>query len=551
MITIVVAGRNDDYGGDFAARALRTARQNAAGLQAAGVEFEYLLAEWNPLPSRAPLSLEFVRKVPCARAVIIPNRIHEVYSLNPAMPFHEMAAKNAAIRRAEGDPVLVTNSDILLGPEVVEKIAQNHWSSEVLYRAHRIDVRSSLSREEMQDPANQLCSGEGALPPPYYLGAGGDFCLAARSLWYSLRGFDERIRFTTRAKDWQLYLSAAAKGIGIEFLGNIYHLDHEGGFRNTPAAELKNESIHFGKWWDFEFGLPNINPDEWGFHGLRERPLPEDPRVLMLEANEYRISEDRDRIDRKLRCWLTGPAGSVDVPSALLYHTICGAHREGRRLICRIKENRTCVALSGMEAVAAESSVPIFCSRRWPDLPGFSLRPFQPVPELREGDWILEESGQRFELTQYGSRRTFSALPGVDLIREPEFNPLLGRRLLRAVLRLQRMGVRRIALYGAGGHTESLLRWGFPDGIEAVAIVVSGEPGGECDGRPVVGFQDLEPLGVEALLLSSCSFEPEMMVRARLEGIPNVLPLYSDWPKDFWRIPDDRAEMILLGAETQ
>ena len=50
MLTVIVAGRNDDYGKDFRSRLFRTALHNSALLNAAGIQFEYILAEWNPLP---------------------------------------------------------------------------------------------------------------------------------------------------------------------------------------------------------------------------------------------------------------------------------------------------------------------------------------------------------------------------------------------------------------------------------------------------------------------------------------------------------------------
>src|SRR5947207_7869617 len=200
------------------------------------------------------------------------------------MPFHEMAAKNAALRRADGDCVIVTNADILFSEALVQRIAAGNFAPDTLYRAHRIDVKPELDWTEIQNPANQLASGEGTLPPPYYLGAGGDFCLAARSLWHSLRGFNEQVRFSTRAKDWQFFLSAAAQGVEIEFIGDVFHLDHEGGFRNTGSAELNTNAVHFGRWWDIEFGLPVRNSEAWGFQGLREHLHKANPRIVALDS---------------------------------------------------------------------------------------------------------------------------------------------------------------------------------------------------------------------------------------------------------------------------
>ena len=50
MLSVIVAGRNDDYGKDFKERLFRTAFHNCGLLQAAGIDFEYILAEWNPVP---------------------------------------------------------------------------------------------------------------------------------------------------------------------------------------------------------------------------------------------------------------------------------------------------------------------------------------------------------------------------------------------------------------------------------------------------------------------------------------------------------------------
>src|SRR5262245_12938199 len=244
MLTVIVAGRNDDYGKDFRSRLLRTALHNSALLNAAGIQFEYVLAEWNPLTDRPALAEEFVERTPNARAVIIPSEIHQKYSLNAQMPFHEMAAKNAALRRARGDVIVLTNADILFSEQLIERIAAGGWSVDVLSPAHRIDVNPDLPWREIKKPENQLASGEGTLSPAYYMGAGGDFCLAVRQLWRRLGGFNERIRFSTRAKDWQFFLSAAAQDIGIEFIGDVYHLDHDCGLRNTSPSERNADTVH-------------------------------------------------------------------------------------------------------------------------------------------------------------------------------------------------------------------------------------------------------------------------------------------------------------------
>jgi len=543
MLTVIVAGRNDDYGKDFRERLFRTALHNSSLLSAAEVDFEYILAEWNPLSDRPPLSEDFVSRIPNARAVIVPSEVHQKYSLNPQMPFHEMAAKNAALRRAGGDCIIVTNADILFSEGLVRRIAGGNFAADTLYRAHRIDVKPELDWIEMQNPGNQLPSGEGTLPPPYYLGAGGDFCLASRTLWHSLRGFNEHVRFSTRAKDWQFFLSAAARGIEIEFIGDVFHLDHEGGFRNTSAAELNTNAVHFGRWWDIEFGLPVTNRDDWGFYGLAEHVGENDPRIITLDPKNYAVSHAQDQLDRQVMAWVTRPPDSPDTAAALLFHVICGAHRENRRLICRLRDARLAATLSGFDAVASRFSVEICCNWNWPVISGFSLRAFATEPDvLRHTDWIFEENDHGIRIYEYGSGCDIDVLPTLARVNAPEFNPVLSRRWLRACLQLQKQGTTKIVICGAGSHTQSLLRWGLPDNIELLAIVGSNDlrsasgiarslKKGKTAGREAPVDHSNPP---PAILLSSASFESDMLETCRRRGIDAVIALYGDWPRDLW-----------------
>jgi hypothetical protein len=511
FLSLVVAGRNDDYGKDFRERLFRTSLHNSALLEAAGIDFEYLLAEWNPLPDRALLSEEFVERVPNARTVVIPPAVHQQYGLNPRMPFHEMAAKNAALRRAHGEFVIVTNADILFSEDLVSRIASWQFASDTLYRAHRIDVNPELTWADMRKPLNQLPSGEGLLPPTPYLGAGGDFCLASRSLWHSLRGFNETVRFSTRAKDWQFFLSALAQGVHVEFIGDVYHLDHEGGFRNTNASELNSDVVHFGKWWDIEFGLPVFNSPSWGLHDLSDG-FSLNGNIGILHAQDYAVSEEQNRLDREVMSWITRTPGTDETQAAVLLHTICAAHRERRRLIFRLNSSTLAATLCGFEAVASRYGVAIHCDWNWPAVPGYSIPPFASEPKvLREEDWVIEEidgvlTGQP------------NGLPSKLPIKTPEFNPVLARRILRAYLELQEKGQARIVIYGGGSHTAALLQWGMPDIFELVATV---------DSRTLSTVADRTD--VDAVLLSSASFESDLAETCREYRIGNVVALYGDW----------------------
>jgi hypothetical protein len=362
------------------------------------------------------------------------------------------------------------------------------------------------------------------------MGAGGDFCLAARSLWLALTGFNERIRFSTRAKDWQFFLSAAAQGVPIEFIGDVYHQDHEGGFRNAPIEERNSSNAHFGGSWDIEFGLPVTNPPDWGFCEQPGQLLDGDERITVLDGGTYQIPAAQAQLEHRMRRWLTSPAGGADWFSAHLYHVICAAQRHGARLLCRTRNKRSLVALAGFQRVAAEFSVPILCNAQIPEIAGFTVKHFAPEPaHPRPHDWLVEEHGAEVRVAEYGGK-VIDVRPKARPPDNPEFNPVVIRRLLRACLGLQSRQARRIAIYGAGSHTSSLLRWGLPDSLEVAAILVSDPASGSFAGLPLRSISDLPSLDVDAVLLSSSSFEPEMAERAREMGVIEVTPLYADWP---------------------
>ena len=523
-VTIVVAGRNDDYGGNFRERLFRTAAHNEIVLAASGLEWEYLLVEWNPIAGKPTLSEEFVERVPKSRALIVPSAAHVAYSLHPGMPFHEMPAKNAGIRRAATPWIVVTNADVLFEPSLFVKLASGTLDARTLYRARRVDVRPELSWAEMQDPAAQLPSGEGLNPPVAYLGAGGDFCLASRELWHELRGFDERIRFSTRAKDWQFFLSALARGIEVEFLGTIYHLDHGGGFRNTDPSVRRTAAAHFGGPWDIEFGLPTRNRDDWGL-GALEGAAGEHSSIVTLDGAP-RFSPNEQLTSDALGDWLG--ADEPDWLTAGWLHALYGAWRARRPLHAIVETSRAAASLEGFLPIARAAGVAVTSNWQWPLVDGFTLTGASKVDAPPGGAWVVTERDGVLSLAVDEEPAPF--WPERRPPDEPVFNPLMARRLLCAWIRVASEGQRRIAIYGAGSHTVELLSFGWPDDLALDSLVTSSGDGTPVHGLNVRALRSLNRESFDALLLSSVSYEPDMAEAAYEAGVRSAIRLYADWP---------------------
>lgn len=537
LLSVVITGRNDDYGGDFNERLSRSVTHNSRLLEQAGIAYEYVLVEWNPIPGKPRLSGWFLEAFDKARAVIVESDVHQAYGLNAAMPFYEMPAKNAGIVRAAGDYILVTNADILFDDALIECIANQALRDDTFYRAHRIDVPPGIEWPALKEPCHHLASGEGRFYPPYYLGGAGDFALAATSLWRRLGGYDEVARFTTRAKDWRFFLAVAARGLGIEFIGDIYHLDHDEGFRNTAATVRNSQAAHFGGQWDFEYALLQDNGDDWGLRKCLETTAA-DGRLTTLSLGQELYSQPE--INRSLRWmeWLTAPPGGIDMASAYLMHGILTCQERHARLIVRPLQPRTAVACVGLARVASEFDIEVCANWQWPSGAMDWVDDFVPEPDvLQPGDLVLEEGTESCRVLEYDQTTPAplfsSRMPPLD----PPFNPFLTRRLLRALLKARVQGYRTLGIFGAGGHTRELLSWGLPPDMNVKAIFSTWKGGAtEVRGVAVHPFEgESLAVDIEALLLSSISYEAEMVevIHDQHSRLP-IITLYSDWPRNFW-----------------
>jgi hypothetical protein len=187
----------------------------------------------------------------------------------------EFFAKNAGIRRATGDWILTTNSDVFLGREIVARLAKGRLTPGTLYRASRLDLDRAMPREgvtweRLEDSQHLLRRFDPE--PPYMNEAAGDFLLLDRDSYHRLGGFNERVRFTKIHKDGQFCVQAHHHGLAIEWMGPVYHIDHDGSFINSKHTYQPGYAdAPFGPDWD---GLhPYWNREDWGL-----RPAVEERR---------------------------------------------------------------------------------------------------------------------------------------------------------------------------------------------------------------------------------------------------------------------------------
>ncbi|HEY7789476.1 MAG TPA: hypothetical protein VIC33_03090 [Vicinamibacterales bacterium] len=266
MIDIIIAGRNDAFGGaDFVDRLCAAASANHQALERASVAHRFTLVEWNPIPGRKSLSSIVTSRLPWWDACfVVPAEWHRRLSENPHLQFMEFFAKNAAIRRSPAPLILTTNSDVFFSQALVERLARGDWRDRCVYRAERVDVDRGVNWREpdervFADPAHQVRVNR--LSGPDYGNSAGDFLLLTRDSYHELGGFNETVRFAKIHKDGQFCHRAWRRGLAFEVLGTIWHIDHDGSYANAGSS-LGSATAPYGPEWDYR--VEYENEPGWG-----------------------------------------------------------------------------------------------------------------------------------------------------------------------------------------------------------------------------------------------------------------------------------------------
>ena len=293
LLSLVVTGRNDDYGGQFARRFCRTLAFNLEQLADRHVSTEVRLVEWNPVAGRPLLAEQLVAALPPrfrddVISYVVDGRYQDALSLNPRLEYLEYVAKNVGIRRARARFVLATNTDILFSTSLADVMASGGLRDGRVYRANRIDLKLGIDESEihhalLDNPENHV--PRPPIAPPLYAGAGGDFIMLDRETFCRLRGFNEVYRLARVGVDHNFLVKARSSGVSIEDIGApVYHVSHMTSFqvaKNLATTEEADRLWGRRDWHNHEVIYDNA--DGWG---LSDAP------VTRIDGQTWRIEFD-------------------------------------------------------------------------------------------------------------------------------------------------------------------------------------------------------------------------------------------------------------------
>lgn len=148
-LSIVVVGRNDNYGGDFNFRLQNLTIWLNSMVEKEQLPTELIIVNYNPLADK-PSMYEAIqwpknRHYLTIRIINVPNEIHEQYFNDPnirkPVPVFEYVGKNIGIRRAKGEFILASNPDIIYHPKIFKFIKKGWIKRGQFYRTDRCDYK--------------------------------------------------------------------------------------------------------------------------------------------------------------------------------------------------------------------------------------------------------------------------------------------------------------------------------------------------------------------------------------------------------------------------
>ena len=286
-LSIVIVGRNDNYGVNFMDRMNMFIRSLDYQISKHSKNFlELIIVEWNPLADQKPMKdvINLAKNFPI-RVITVPFEIHNKTN-NPSSVL-EFYGKNVGIRRARGEFILVSNPDILFTQELIDVIAKQDLDINKVYRTDRYDyngygienmpvdkyiefawrhtfhghVNPASVRIQNPKSINDLPKSQQQYADHPFTNASGDFILSAKINFEKSHGLAWENETTERHVDsFSLFRLVIAGDIKQQMIFTaprcIFHMDHERKSHNIRW----NPSV--AKQWA---QLPELFVDNWGF----------------------------------------------------------------------------------------------------------------------------------------------------------------------------------------------------------------------------------------------------------------------------------------------
>ncbi len=281
-LSIILGGRDDNYGKDFIPRVTQAIKSNLEILDKSDIDYEMLVVDYNPIQNQYLHVNPSLKDLLCHKNVknyIVDQSVlkNENLSINR---YYEYFAKNSGIKRSSGELIFVTNSDIIMSRELIEQIKsefKNPDRNKVFYRTrYRRSVNLHdgiekwyITKDGIED-LNILNLKDSCIAGYF----SGDASMFSRHVMFEVAtGYNEgnkghRGNFHQSAMDGEILWNLYHKGIKLKFLdGPYYHIEHE---RPADRDGVYDQGTY-------------INDYEWGYSAYPEKQLNENTYFIYSE----------------------------------------------------------------------------------------------------------------------------------------------------------------------------------------------------------------------------------------------------------------------------
>lgn len=146
-LSIVLGGRDDNYGENFIERLHQAISTNLKLLDESDLEYEMIIVDYNPINENYLHENTLLKKSLSHKRVkniVVDNSVLVEEKLNPTT-YYEYFAKNAGIRFCSGEFIFVTNSDIILTKDLIQKIKEELYNNNKDDYFYRVRYRGDIS----------------------------------------------------------------------------------------------------------------------------------------------------------------------------------------------------------------------------------------------------------------------------------------------------------------------------------------------------------------------------------------------------------------------
>ena len=250
-ISIIVVGRNDNYGGDFSLRLKTTIDWNLKQLPDA----ELIYVEWNKIADKESDCVWIEKRYPNAKCFTVSSSVHKQITDNPKMPVMEYFAKNIGMRKATKDWFLLINADCLLGKDVMSNIGK--LSKKYVYGTNYVSFKwdeKPINDGHLTNKRNYVV----VFPAPKNISSVvGNLAFTHRDNWMKASGYDETLKNVRAGVDTNGLNQLFYHGIQPMVLGTHYHLDHPESIVHGSNSTHGTHSFN---------NIPYNNIENWGFN---------------------------------------------------------------------------------------------------------------------------------------------------------------------------------------------------------------------------------------------------------------------------------------------